>query len=146
MKYPMILERLLKATDKSKSDYEMLERAHNNMVEVNKRINKGKEDVQGQMKMFDFLKEIENCPPTLLSAQRHYISECDVKLLYRIEETKEVVALENYEFRLYLFSDNILVNDKWCSYWNTWLTIICTVVQKAYSQAKQFSVCQRTQL
>ena len=30
--------------------------------------------------MFDLLNEIEDCPATLLSANRHFIAKCDVKI------------------------------------------------------------------
>ena len=64
------------------------------------------------MKMFDLLNDIEECPATLLSSQRHFISNCDVKLLIKNDssDTKEINKFENYLFSLLLFNDLLIVS------------------------------------
>ena len=62
--------------------------------------------------MFDLLNDIEDCPATLLSANRHFISKCDARLLIQSDgaSSKNIHKLDNYVFSLLLFSDLIMVN------------------------------------
>ena len=61
------------------------------------------------MEMFDMMNDIEDCPATLLSANRQFISKCDVKLLVQNDNSLIVHKLDNYLFSLFLFTDLILV-------------------------------------
>jgi hypothetical protein len=61
--------------------------------------------------MFDLVNDIEDCPATLLSSNRHFIAKCDVKLLIQMEsnDCKEINKFENYLFSLLLFNDLLVV-------------------------------------
>lgn len=76
-------------------------------------INNQKKKTESQIEMFDLLNDIEDCPATLLSAQRQFISKCDVKLLVCSGDHTLAVPiqkLDNYLFTLFLFTDMILVS------------------------------------
>lgn len=62
--------------------------------------------------MFDLLNEIEDCPATVLSANRNLISKCEVKLLTQkpsADNTKIIYKIDDLTFTLFLFTDLILV-------------------------------------
>ena len=57
------------------------------------------------------LNDIEDCPATLLSANRHFVSKCDARLLMQSENaTKHIYKLDTYVFSLLLFTDLIVVS------------------------------------
>lgn len=67
------------------------------------------------MELFELMNDIEDCPATLLSANRHFIAKCDVKLLLEKDgiddyEQQHIRKLENNVFTLLLFTDCILVS------------------------------------
>lgn len=63
------------------------------------------------MEMFDIVNDIEDCPATLLSSNRHFISKCDARLLIQTDSApKTIYKLDNYVFSLLLFSDLIMVS------------------------------------
>lgn len=66
------------------------------------------------MELFDLLNDIEDCPATLLSANRHFLSKCDAKLWIQNpnSESDPFQKLENSVFCLLLFTDYILVCKK----------------------------------
>lgn len=69
------------------------------------------------MELFDLMNDIEDCPATLLSANRHFITKCDVKLLLEKDgiddyEQQYIRKLENCLFTLLLFTDCILLCKK----------------------------------
>lgn len=65
------------------------------------------------MELFDLLNDIEDCPATLLSANRHFLAKCDAKLLIQNSSANEnentIHKLEHSIFSLLLFTDWILV-------------------------------------
>ncbi|KAJ6222116.1 hypothetical protein RDWZM_000661 [Blomia tropicalis] len=106
----MYIRALLNKTDNSHPDYKLLNEALNTIVSVNSEINQEKKKAAGQIEMFNILNDIEDCPATLLSANRHLISKCDARLL--MSEDNVIHKLDNYLFSLLLFTDLILLCKK----------------------------------
>ncbi|CAG2165314.1 unnamed protein product [Oppiella nova] len=64
--------------------------------------------------MFDMMNDIEDCPPTLLSSQRHFIAKCDVRLMIQSQssENKEISPFKDYLFTFMLFTDLLILCKK----------------------------------
>lgn len=74
----LLLNDILKHTNKSNQDYSALEQALNGIREVMTHINEDKRKTEGQLVMFDIFNDIDNCPPHLVSSHRSFIVRCDV--------------------------------------------------------------------
>lgn len=113
----LYLRTLLNSTDQLHPDHKLLNDALETIISVNKVINLGKKKIEGQMELFELMNDIEDCPATLLSANRHFIAKCDVKLLLEKDgiddyEQQHIRKLENNVFTLLLFTDCILLCKK----------------------------------
>lgn len=71
---------------------------------VNSKINEDKRKTECQLAMFEIIHGIDDCPPTLLSAQRKFIAKIDVKLLTKNED-EEIIAHKHTDFTIFLFTD-----------------------------------------
>lgn len=74
------------------------------IVFINSKINEDKRKTECQLAMFEIIHGIDDCPPTLLSAQRKFIAKIDVKLLTKNED-EEIIAHKNVDFTIFLFTD-----------------------------------------
>ncbi|KRZ70695.1 Protein ECT2, partial [Trichinella papuae] len=74
----LLLSELLKNTDKANKDYQCIAKAIDALKQVLTHINEDKRKTEGQVKLFDIVNEIENCPPYLLSSQRQFITSISV--------------------------------------------------------------------
>ncbi|KAJ9589806.1 hypothetical protein L9F63_027933, partial [Diploptera punctata] len=102
----LLLNDILKHTQKSNQDYVALEYALSSIREVMTHINEDKRKTEGQLVMFDIFNEIDNCPPHLVSSHRSFIMRCDV-----IELSDEMSGRgDNLVF--FLFSDTLEVCKK----------------------------------
>ncbi|KAH9416784.1 Protein T2 [Dermatophagoides pteronyssinus] len=113
----LYLRTLLNSTDELHPDHKLLNDALETIISVNKVINLGKKKIEGQMELFELMNDIEDCPATLLSANRHFIAKCDVKILLEKDgiddyEQQFIRKLENNLFTLLLFTDCILLCKK----------------------------------
>ncbi|XP_052217057.1 protein ECT2-like isoform X1 [Dreissena polymorpha] len=99
----LLLNDILKHTPKSNPDYVELEKANNVLKEVMTHINEDKRRTESQVVMFDIMKDIENCPATLLSSHRNFVSRMDVI------ELSDVLSDRGAPLSLFLFSDCIVI-------------------------------------
>lgn len=106
----LLLNDLLKHTDKSNPDHKQLRLAIDKVKEVLTHINEDKRKTEGQIAMFDIINDIEECPASLLSANRHFICRSDAKLILKNEN--KASPLKGYTLTLFLFNDMLEICKK----------------------------------
>lgn len=99
----LLLTDILKNTEKNNSDHKFLKLAIDKIKEVLMHINEDKRKTEGQIAMFDIINDIEECPASLLSANRHFLCKSDVKLIVKNEN--KATPLKGYILTLFLFTD-----------------------------------------
>ena len=104
----LLLNDILKHTrraDPNHPDCEELEKALAKIKEVMTHLNEEKRRTEGQIHIFDVYSEIENCPASIVSSHRSFVSRADVI------EVAAVDALcgKGYELTLFLFTDILVV-------------------------------------
>ncbi|KAL3848234.1 hypothetical protein ACJMK2_019105 [Sinanodonta woodiana] len=99
----LLLNDIMKHTNKSNRDHTKLEKAINVLKEVMTNINEDKRKTEGQVVMFDIMNDIDNCPATLLSSHRSFVTRIDV-----IELTESLCG-RGVPLSMFLFSDSIEV-------------------------------------
>ncbi|XP_045200186.2 protein ECT2-like isoform X2 [Mercenaria mercenaria] len=99
----LLLNDILKHTNKTNPDYVLLEKANSVLKEVMTHINEDKRKTESQVVMFDIVKDIENCPATLLSSHRFFITRIDVI------ELSETLCERGAPLALFLFSDSVVI-------------------------------------
>lgn len=97
---------ILKYTNKSNPDHSTLGEALNAIREVMKFINEDKRKTESQMAIFNIHKEIEGCPPDLISSHRSFVRKCEVT------ELSDCLSRRGDSLILYIFSDTIEVCKK----------------------------------
>ncbi|RWS31558.1 protein ECT2-like protein [Leptotrombidium deliense] len=111
---------ILKNTAKNILDFKQLSLAIEKIKEVLitsfdffqiRHINEDKRKTEGQIAMFDIINDIEECPPVILSANRHFVCKMDVKLLTKNENFR-VIPYKGYTLTLFLFNDVLEVRHK----------------------------------
>ena len=100
-RYVMLLSDLVKHTEPSHPDSEALSAALTNMRKLSFDVNEAKRREESMTKMFQIQKSIENCPPTIISASRRYVTEDDFFLMDGDTAVRDA--------RLFLFTDMILL-------------------------------------
>ncbi|KAG1708541.1 Protein ECT2 [Nymphon striatum] len=95
----LLLNDLLKNTNKNNPDYTSLESAINSIKDVVSLINECKRKTEGQLAMFNLFNEVENCPPNLVSSHRSLIMQADLLIL------NENLGKKGQHLTLFLFSD-----------------------------------------
>jgi len=99
----LLLNDLLKHTDKHLIDYKQLKIAIDKINEVLAHLNEDKRKTEGQIAMFDIINDIEECPASLLSANRHFLCKSDAKLILKNEN--KALPMKSYVMTLFLFND-----------------------------------------
>jgi hypothetical protein len=99
----LLLSDILKNTDKGNPDHKQLKLAIDKVKEVLMHINEDKRKTEGQIAMFDIINDIEECPASLLSANRHFLCKSDAKLILKNEN--KALPLKGYTLTLFLFND-----------------------------------------
>nr|CAD7443460.1 unnamed protein product [Timema bartmani] len=99
----LLLNDILKHTDKKNPDHSALERALSAIREVMTYINEDKRKTENQFVMFGIFNDIDCCPPNLVSAQRNFVSRVDVM------ELSEGLSGRGDTLVLFLFSDTLEV-------------------------------------
>ncbi|XP_052783729.1 protein ECT2-like isoform X2 [Mya arenaria] len=99
----LLLNDIIKRTSKTNPDYVQLEKANNVLKEVMTHINEDKRRTESQVVMFDILKDIENCPASLLSSHRNFLSRVDVI------ELSSCLSDRGAPLSLFLFSDCLVI-------------------------------------
>ncbi|XP_055841169.1 protein ECT2 isoform X2 [Episyrphus balteatus] len=102
----LLLNDILKHTNKNNPDYQKLEEALKAIKEVMAHINEDKRKTEGRMAIFDIFNDIEGCPAHLVSSNRSFISKCEVT------ELSDNLSGRGDTLMLYLFSDTIEVCKK----------------------------------
>ncbi|XP_036338298.1 protein ECT2 isoform X1 [Rhagoletis pomonella] len=109
----LLLNDILKHTNKNNPDYAKLEQALKAIKEVMMHINEDKRKTESRMAIFDIFNDIEGCPPHLVSSNRSFISKCEVT------ELSDSLSGRGDSLMLYLFSDTIEVCKKRSRAFNT---------------------------
>ncbi|XP_077281173.1 epithelial cell transforming 2 pebble isoform X5 [Temnothorax americanus] len=102
----LLLSDILKHTDKSNPDYSALEASISCIKKAMTHINEDKRKTERQLAMFEVFKEIDNCPPNLVSSHRSFISKCDVM------EVTEGLSGRGDHLVLFLFTDTLEICKK----------------------------------
>ncbi|XP_020288893.1 protein ECT2-like isoform X5 [Pseudomyrmex gracilis] len=102
----LLLNDILKHTDKSNPDYNALEASLSCIKKVMTYINENKRKTERQLAIFDIFNEIDNCPPHLVSSRRSFISKCDVM------EVTEGLSGRGDHLVLFLFTDTLEICKK----------------------------------
>ncbi|XP_075236856.1 epithelial cell transforming 2 pebble [Lycorma delicatula] len=102
----LLLNDILKHTNKNNNDYCALEAALNVIKEVMTHINEDKRRTEGQLAMFDIFNDIDNCPPHLVSSHRSFIARCD------LTELSDSLSGRGDPLAFFLFSDILEVCKK----------------------------------
>uniref|UniRef100_A0A1A9W7P0 DH domain-containing protein n=1 Tax=Glossina brevipalpis TaxID=37001 RepID=A0A1A9W7P0_9MUSC len=102
----LLLNDILKHTNKNNADHARLEEALKAIKEVTMHINEDKRKTESRMAIFDIFNDIEDCPAHLVSSNRNFISRCEVN------ELSNNLSGRGDSLMLYLFSDTIEVCKK----------------------------------
>lgn len=102
----LLLNDILKHTNENNPDHVYVKEAKEAIKNVLTHINEDKRKTETQVQMFEIIREIENCPPYLLSAQRSLISKAD------IQEVSEGLLLKCDHLTMFLFNDSIEIAKK----------------------------------
>lgn len=97
----LLIKDILKHTPKSNPDHKELEKALNAIKDVNNYINEDKRKTEGYTALLNIINDIDNCPASLLSSNRRYISECEVT------ELTKCLGGRDDRLMIFLFTDYI---------------------------------------
>ncbi|XP_029345001.1 protein ECT2 isoform X2 [Acyrthosiphon pisum] len=102
----LLLNDILKHTDKNNPDHQALISALASIREVMTHINEDKRKTEGQVVLFDIFNDIDNCPPHLVSSHRSFITKCDV-----VEQSDNLSGHGDH-LTIFVFSDVVEVCKK----------------------------------
>ena len=102
----LLLNGILKHTNKNSPDYERLEEALKAIKEVMTYINEDKRKTESRMAIFDVFNDIDGCPAHLISSNRDYISKCEVS------ELSDSLSGRGDSLAIFLFTDTIEICKK----------------------------------
>ncbi|XP_012943637.1 protein ECT2 [Aplysia californica] len=97
----LLLQDLLKRTDSNNPDKMKLEKAIEKVKAIMTHINEDKRKTESQVVMFDIVNDIDHCPATLLSSNRHFVMKVDVM------ELSGNLSSRGDPLTLFIFSDNV---------------------------------------
>ncbi|RUS82304.1 hypothetical protein EGW08_009936, partial [Elysia chlorotica] len=97
----LLLQDLVKRTDASNPDKPKLELAIEKLKDIMNHINEDKRKTESQVVMFDIVNDIDNCPATLLSSNRHFVMKADVM------ELSGNLSSRGDPLSLFVFSDSV---------------------------------------
>ncbi|XP_004343470.2 hypothetical protein CAOG_07596 [Capsaspora owczarzaki ATCC 30864] len=80
-RYVLLLQEVLKHTPQDHPDHVHLNEAIVTIREIVNEINEAKRKTEQQMELFELIQSIEDCPPTLLSANRQVLARVNVMRL-----------------------------------------------------------------
>ncbi|XP_022238533.1 protein ECT2-like [Limulus polyphemus] len=95
----LLLNDILKHTNKSNPDHEAVDKAIRSLKEVMMHINEDKRKTEGQVAMFDIINDIENCPAHLLSSHRSFVTRADT------QELGDSISRRGDTITMFLFTD-----------------------------------------
>ncbi|XP_065644226.1 protein ECT2 isoform X2 [Hydra vulgaris] len=97
----LLINDILKKTPEFNPDYKHLKDAVESIKNVLTHINEDKRKTEHQVEMFEIMREVDNCPPYILSSSRFLIQKVDVM------EVGEGFVLKPDQMMMYLFNDCI---------------------------------------
>ncbi|GFN74096.1 hypothetical protein PoB_000060200 [Plakobranchus ocellatus] len=97
----LLLQDLLKRTEANNPDKPKLELAIEKLKDIMNHINEDKRKTESQVVMFDIVNDIDNCPATLLSSNRHFVMKADVM------ELSGNLSSRGDPLTLFVFSDSV---------------------------------------
>jgi len=104
----LLLNDLLKHTKRANAEHPdigLLEQAMARVKDVMTHLNEEKRRTEGQITIFDIYSEIENCPASVVSSHRRFVSRTEC-----IEVAAEdILCGKGYELTLFLFTDILLI-------------------------------------
>jgi len=102
----LLLNDIKKQTSESNPDYPYLIKAAAAIKNVLTHINEDKRKTEHQVQMFEIIRDVDNCPPYLLSSNRSLVSKMDVV------EVSENLVVKYDHMTMFLFNDSIEIAKK----------------------------------
>ncbi|BFZ06676.1 hypothetical protein BsWGS_09714 [Bradybaena similaris] len=97
----LLLQDIHKRTESNNPDKVKLEHAIDKVKTIMTHINEDKRKTESRVVMFDIMNDIDNCPATLLSSNRHFVLKVDVM------ELSGNLASRGDPLTLFIFSDSV---------------------------------------
>ncbi|XP_041358738.1 protein ECT2-like [Gigantopelta aegis] len=97
----LLLGDIKKHTDSKNPDHQKLDEAISKLKGIMTYINEDKRRTDNQVAMFDIMKEIDNCPATLISSHRSFVDRIDVL------ELSDHLSGRGNPLSLFIFTDSI---------------------------------------
>ncbi|XP_031567821.1 protein ECT2-like isoform X2 [Actinia tenebrosa] len=97
----LLLSDILKRTDKNNPDYVPLMQASDALKNVMMHINEDKRKTEGQVQMFEILRDVDGCPAYILSSHRSYVTKADTF------ELGDGVCGKGEPVTIFLFNDSL---------------------------------------
>lgn len=107
-RYLLLLEAIRKKTSPHLADHKLLQDAIGTIEDVLTHINEDKRKTEGQMLMFEVVKDIEG-GELLLSSRRSFVTKVDAKLIVK-NENSQPVLYKGHVITLFLFNDMLEVS------------------------------------
>ncbi|KAJ7392798.1 Protein T2 [Desmophyllum pertusum] len=101
----LLLSDLLKHTDKKNPDHTALGKAVDSLKNVMTHINEDKRKTEGQVQMFEILRDVDGCPAYVLSSHRIYVSKADTF------ELSDIICGKGEAVTIFLFNDSLEVTN-----------------------------------
>lgn len=102
----LLLSDLLKHTDKKNPDHTALGQAVDSLKNVMTHINEDKRKTEGQVQMFEILRDVDGCPAYVLSSHRVYVTKADTF------ELSDTICGKGEAVTIFLFSDSMEVTKR----------------------------------
>ncbi|XP_015752691.1 PREDICTED: protein ECT2-like [Acropora digitifera] len=102
----LLLTDLLKHTDKKNPDHTALGQAVDSLKNIMTHINEDKRKTEGQVQMFEILRDVDNCPAYVLSSHRVYVSKVDTF------ELSDTICGKGQAVTIFLFNDSLEVTKR----------------------------------
>ncbi|XP_073255407.1 protein ECT2-like [Porites lutea] len=102
----LLLSDLLKHTDKKNPDHTALGLAVDSLKNVMTHINEDKRKTEGQVQMFEILRDVDGCPAYVLSSHRVYVTKADTF------ELSDTICGKGEAVTIFLFSDSMEVTKR----------------------------------
>ncbi|XP_078378862.1 protein ECT2-like [Oculina patagonica] len=102
----LLLSDLLKHTDKKNPDHAALGKAVDSLKNVMTHINEDKRKTEGQVQMFEILRDVDGCPAYVLSSHRVYVSKADTF------ELSDTLCGKGEAVTIFLFNDSLEVTKR----------------------------------
>ncbi|XP_071084886.1 protein ECT2-like isoform X1 [Haliotis cracherodii] len=132
----LLLNDIMKNTLPRSPDYRKLEEAIGKVKGILTHINEDKRKTENQVAMFDIMKDIDNCPATLLSSHRSFVDKIDVL------ELSDTLSGRSDPLSIFLFTDSIEICKRRTKVLNSSKSpAVHKTPQKAYKHLEMIPLC-----